>query len=114
MAAISDLPPPPPENPTAELLRLVTGFNAELTKYVQAVDGYESLVQQCRPAYNQFKKGILSTRPNFRPGEINQSIDGGDAFSEPEIVVEDVQMEPNVPPGRSPMYLNQVKELIDR
>ncbi|KAH8117944.1 P-loop containing nucleoside triphosphate hydrolase protein [Phellopilus nigrolimitatus] len=62
---LQSLPPPPPENPIAELLRLVSFFTADLSNYVWGSPAYESLIQHCRPAYAKFMKDIIKTGPNF-------------------------------------------------
>ena len=67
MARIAALPPPPPENPVSELLRLVTGFASDVGALVKGIETFERLLQKCRPAYAKFKLDIRSTAPDFVP-----------------------------------------------
>ena len=64
---ITDLPPPPSDNPTIELLGMVREFCADFGALVYGKEGHESLLQQCRPAHRALKNDILGTAPNFRP-----------------------------------------------
>lgn len=64
---IEALPPPPPENPASEVLKLVTGFSAEVGALILGTKSLERLMQQCRPAYAQLKRDIRSTAPRFVP-----------------------------------------------
>ena len=64
-AALRHLPRPVSENPTAELLGLVTSFSAQLEKIVEGSEGYESLIQDCRRAYDTFRDDIRGTKPVF-------------------------------------------------
>ena len=63
------MPPPPSDNPSAELLRLVTAFSTDVDHIIQGRESYERLIQRCRPAYASFKYDIRSTAPKMRPFE---------------------------------------------
>ncbi|KAL5536401.1 hypothetical protein ACEPAF_223 [Sanghuangporus sanghuang] len=62
-----DLPAPPSEDPTIELLQLIVEFDAQLGDRVRGLSGHESLLQKCRPAYAEFQADIKTTTPNFIP-----------------------------------------------
>ncbi|KAH8117943.1 P-loop containing nucleoside triphosphate hydrolase protein [Phellopilus nigrolimitatus] len=109
---LSTLPPPPPENPTSELLKLVTNFTSELNSHVQGLPNYEGLIQRCRPAYNSFGNDILTTRPMFIPFEKDAFEEFDDIPDEPEIVKEDIQQESRLTSTQSPKYIDDVRELI--
>lgn len=65
--SLSKLPPPPSDNPVLELLRMVSAIATDIQSLVRGVEGYEGLLQQCRPFHQTLKYDILSTQPNFRP-----------------------------------------------
>jgi len=104
---LDNLPPPPSDNPSAELLRLVTGFSTEVAQLIRGSEGYEQLIQQCRPAFAKFKQDIRSTAPDFRPFT--------DERDEPrEECVPEEDMGGSVPVTPDPMYLSDVRDHIQR
>lgn len=116
-AQLEELPPPPPENPTAELLRLVTSFAGEVNALIQGAESHERLIQRCRPAYKAFKCDIRKTAPRFRPYENEQIVDDLDDFT--EIVVDsdtDAASDPSLDdsPATAPMYLEDVRSHIHK
>lgn len=64
---LSKLPPAISENPSSELLRMITSFSGEFRNYTTGLSEYASLIQQCKPAYEGFRDAIKSTAPDFRP-----------------------------------------------
>ena len=64
---LSKLPPGVAENPASELLRIVTSFSTEFGQLCSGVSDYAQLIQQCKPAYDDFKTAIRRTAPDFRP-----------------------------------------------
>ena len=67
LKGLEQLPPPPPENPAVELLRLLTTFSTETKQWIDGSEKKERLIQICKVASAEFKKNILQTAPNFRP-----------------------------------------------
>ena len=67
MNALSALPPPPPEHPAVELLRLLTVFATETKSWIDGAEQHEGLIQIWKDAGARFKKNIYQTAPNFRP-----------------------------------------------
>ena len=65
--ALSALPPPPPEHPAVELLRLLTVFATETKSWIDGAEQHEGLIQIWKAASARFKGKILHTAPNFRP-----------------------------------------------
>jgi hypothetical protein len=63
--ALASLPPRLTQSPSVELLKLVNEFCGELNLFVQGGPGYEGLIQQCTPAYQQFRIDIRDTAPVF-------------------------------------------------
>ena len=111
---LDSLPPPPSENPSAELIRLITAFSGEVENVIQGRESHERLIQICRPAYVTFKKDIRATAPQFRPfvhegqGPLPSSqgyfeIDGSDET----LIDEDIELPP-------PLYLEDVKNHIEK
>lgn len=64
---LDQLPPPPPENPAVELLRLLTAFSTETNGWIDGSERKEGLIQIFKGASAEFKEKILGTAPNFRP-----------------------------------------------
>ena len=69
VAVLGGLPPPPPENPVSELLRLITAFSKTTNDWINGADRCESLIQSYRAANADFKVHIRQTAPDFRPFE---------------------------------------------
>lgn len=116
-AQLDELPPPPSENPTAELLRLVTAFASEANALIQGAESHERLIQRCRPVYKAFKHDIRKTAPRFRPYENEQIVDN--LFDFTEIVVDsdtDAASDPSLDdsPATAPMYLEDVRAHIHK
>lgn len=116
-AQLDELPPPPSDNPTAELLRLVTAFASEANALIQGAESQERLIQRCRPAYKAFKYDIRKTAPRFRPYDNEQIVDDLDDFT--EIVVDsdtDAASDPSLDdsPATAPMYLEDVRAHIHK
>ncbi|KAG8885743.1 hypothetical protein FRB98_001655 [Tulasnella sp. 332] len=64
---LTKLPPAISENPSAELLRMISTFSSEFRNYTTGLSEYASLIQQCKPAYEGFRDAIRATAPDFRP-----------------------------------------------
>lgn len=104
---IDSLPPPPPKHPAAELLRLVSEFSQDVKNFVMGFEGHEALIRQCLPAYSQFRRDILSTRPQFSASERVT----GDKPSRDDILPQ-MEDESEVKALRDPIYVDEVKEMI--
>ncbi|KAJ3559507.1 hypothetical protein NM688_g311 [Phlebia brevispora] len=76
---LDNLPPPPSDNPSGELLRLVTTFSTDVEHLIQGRESYQRLIQRCRPAYTQFRYDIRRTAPKMRPFE-KADYDTGETF----------------------------------
>lgn len=123
---LDELPPPPPDNPTAELLRLITCFTTQLDNLVCGSARHEKLIQDSCLAYEKFKTDILTTRPMFVPFLSTESEDNfserkftfqlPDAPKKPEPsrVVEEADIEEEFSSTQKPMYLDEVRDLIRR
>jgi hypothetical protein len=61
------LPPPPSLYPVSELFDLVVNFSNGLQRHVDASEGHEDLIRDCRENYLAFKRAIAQTSPNFIP-----------------------------------------------
>lgn len=46
---------------------MVNSLFVDVQALVNGTEGFERLLQRCRPAHRQLKYNILSTAPNFRP-----------------------------------------------
>lgn len=109
------LPPPPPEDSASELLKLVTGFSADVGALVDGAQGSERLLQQCRPAYKQFKRDIRRTAPRFVPFTAKESKgDYVDPVLEPEDSDEIADGAEKVEDEMEEMNLDAVREHIER
>lgn len=115
---LSRLPKPPTENPKAELVHLAYDFFVRLRDSVRGASGLESLLRNCRPAYEQFKADIATTTPKFVPFLKNEV--GGDSaglFSDAGLGDDgDVPEETGGNPDTSgkPIFLDEVRDLINR
>ncbi|KAJ3486023.1 hypothetical protein NLI96_g4541 [Meripilus lineatus] len=112
--ALIKLPPPPSENPAAELLRLVTGFSGDVDRLIAGSQSFEDLIRLCRPAYTRFKNDIRATAPDFRPfkNEHDPLIDPlSNMDQRVKVIIEDDDEENDVPAAR-PMYLSDVRQHI--
>ncbi|KAG8993005.1 hypothetical protein FRB94_011150 [Tulasnella sp. JGI-2019a] len=69
---LTKLPPAISENPSAELLRMITAFSGEFRNYTTGVSDYASLIQQCKPAYEGFRDAVRATAPDFRPYTVKE------------------------------------------
>ena len=109
------LPPPPPEDSASELLKLATGFSADVGALVEGAQGSERLLQQCRPAYTQFKRDIRRTAPRFVPFTAKEDKGNySDPVLEPEDPEEKGDGEQKVEDEMEEMNLDAVKDHIDR
>ena len=98
---LATLPPPPPEDSASELLKLVTGFSADVGALVEGAQGNKQLLQQCRPAYKQFKRDIRKTAPRFVPFTAKE---GGGSFVE-------LMLEPEEPEEREGQVEDEILEM---
>lgn len=115
---IDALPPPPPENPAAELLKLVTAFCSDVGALIQGAEPFERLIQRCRPAYKQLKRDIHSTKPEYVPFTASEDASGfKNLVFEPGMddAAQDSDSGISLPDPRSKaMNLDDVKEHIER
>ncbi len=114
--ALTRLPPPPSENPSQELLRLVTGFSADVANLVEGTQSFEQLIQRCRPAYIAFRRDIRRTAPDFRSftGPNDPEIH---PFSNPNVRIQVVtgdseDGDDNLVKINKPVYLPEVRDHI--
>ncbi|KAL5530980.1 hypothetical protein ACEPAG_3856 [Sanghuangporus baumii] len=110
-----DLPPLPSENPTVELLQLIVEFDTQLRDCVRGNSGHESLLQNCRPAYAEFKADIKTTTPNFHPflkSEVEE--DTEDLFSDAGCRQVIEEMGDSFDSAEKPIFLDDMRERIDR
>ncbi|KAL4246136.1 hypothetical protein ABKN59_008971 [Abortiporus biennis] len=110
--SMEHLPPPPSENPATELLRLITGFSAEVGSLVKGVESYERLLQNCRPAYSKFKLNIRRTAPDFRPFTSPTDPLISDDNGNHRVDIEEDGHEQSM--SSYPLYINDVKAHIER
>ncbi|KAK0441268.1 uncharacterized protein EV420DRAFT_1730365 [Desarmillaria tabescens] len=69
-AEYSTLPPPPPtDDAWSRINVLIHEFSVDVKAAVEGKDAHKKLVQRNRARYEQFKRDILGTCPNFRPFE---------------------------------------------
>ena len=61
------LPKPPPENPVAEIIELVSGFSRVLSNYIEGTPDKWGIHQRIRPLHMKFNEAIKKTAPDFRP-----------------------------------------------
>ncbi|KAG8903486.1 hypothetical protein FRB99_003229 [Tulasnella sp. 403] len=93
---IAKLPPPMSDNPSAELLRMVTSFSLEFRNFSNGISDHASLIQKCKPAYEEFRLAIKNTAPDFRPytqKEKKKYLDLTTRFKDPEDSSEDEDSE---------------------
>jgi len=64
---LDNLPPPPSDQPVAELFRIVTAFSSDVAQLVRGSDNFEYLIQKCRGAHRVFEHKIRATRPQLLP-----------------------------------------------
>ncbi len=64
---LAKLPPPIGDNPSSELLRMITRFSADFRNYSNGLSEFASMIQKCKPAYTEFGVAIKNTAPDFRP-----------------------------------------------
>lgn len=64
--SLSNLPAPPSEDPSGELIRLFTNFRHDLDSYVRGSLGYEDLLQQMKFVSSTFASNIRATAPRFQ------------------------------------------------
>ncbi|KAI0042655.1 hypothetical protein FA95DRAFT_1610025 [Auriscalpium vulgare] len=65
--AIARLPKPPPDEPVAEILRLVSRFTRAVEKQIEGTPSPEGLLQGLREPQATFQTVIRKTAPDFRP-----------------------------------------------
>ncbi|KAG9045356.1 hypothetical protein FS837_006454 [Tulasnella sp. UAMH 9824] len=136
-AQLSKLPPPLGDNPSAELLRMVTNFSIEFRNFTNGLSEFASLIQKCKPAYEEFHERIKDTAPDFRPytekekkkfpgmtSKFKDPEDGSDSSDEEDEEEEDSveELDLNDEEGsdvtslssrkKKPMYVDEVKKYI--
>ena len=109
MSLETTLPPPPSDNPTAELLHLITAFSAEVDNVIEGRESFEYLIRACRPALDSFTRDIRSTAPRMRP-----------FMSDTEDKIQELVVDGDAPKWGdnealpAPVYLPQVRSHIER
>ena len=68
------LPKPPPENPVAEVIEMVSGFSRSLSTYVEGTPDEQGIHQTIRPLHMKFSKAIRDTAPDFRPYKAGETM----------------------------------------
>lgn len=121
LTELHELPPPPSDNPTTELLELLATFSSHLHGRVRGTSGHESLIQSVRPAYETFKWDILATRPNFVPHlkpevEDEESSEGEEELSSDSKAHNPTEedSERGITFMQEPMFLDDVRERVRR
>ena len=66
-SAIKQLPPPPPKEPVAEVLRMTGSFIRDIIKIAVGTPDPNGMLQILRPAQNIFSHAIRKTAPVFKP-----------------------------------------------
>ena len=66
---LRNLPKPPPENPVAEVIEMISSFSRSLSTYVEGTPDEQGIHQTIRPLHMKFSKAIRDTAPDFRPYE---------------------------------------------
>lgn len=136
LEALKKLPPPVSDNPSADLLRMVTAFSNDFRNYINGISDFADLIQKCKPAYEEFRVSIKQTMPDFRPYTAMEyeehtflTVD----FADPEDAedsekltiaraVESAGRPPSVASsedtnssnGGKPMYVDEIKTCIDK
>ncbi|KAF8486541.1 P-loop containing nucleoside triphosphate hydrolase protein [Gautieria morchelliformis] len=108
------LPPPLPENPVIELLRLLTGFSTEVKQWIDGSEGHKDLVQIFNGASTDFKEVIFRTAPDFRPfkdaDEENTTLPKNTSGAASKGATSDDAEHTPFPP----MFLSDVREYVQR
>ena len=114
MKNLEQLPPPPPENPAVELLRLLTAFSAETRQWIYGSEQKEGLVRICKDASAEFEKNIFQTAPNFRPfKDANEEKQLGRQFNiSLEDTANDNASRVDADLNTSPIFLLDVREYV--
>lgn len=71
---LGKLPKPPPENPVAEIIELVSGFSRSLSDYVEGTPDERGIHQIIRPFHIKFGNSIRDSAPDFRPYNAGEAI----------------------------------------
>ncbi|KIK69970.1 hypothetical protein GYMLUDRAFT_151336 [Collybiopsis luxurians FD-317 M1] len=66
---LNKLPTEPSRNPLSDIMTMIYGFAANLSKALEGTPHPQGLIQNIRPAQEIFKREIRTTAPNFRPYE---------------------------------------------
>jgi hypothetical protein len=61
------LPRPPSNDPVGDILQLITSFHRRIEQHVEGTPTKDGILQQIRPAQQEFKSSIRATAPDFRP-----------------------------------------------
>lgn len=104
--------PRPVEDPSTEVLKLVTNFSSEFLAHVDGLTGHETFVQSNRFTYEQFKNEIRRTAPRFIPFRSKQ-----DAKARRQSFDAIWDDEDSIDPANcitQPMYLEDMKNHIKR
>ncbi|KAK4705660.1 hypothetical protein P7C70_g541, partial [Phenoliferia sp. Uapishka_3] len=105
---IRELPDPPAEDPTLELLRLCTDFSSEAEQYCKGTFEHESLIHGTTEAFKHFKLDIQMTLPRFIPFEKDSTDPRKANFTEPESLKDDIE---NAVPGTADLFRSLRLEL---
>lgn len=70
---LRSLPKPPPANPVAEVIDMVSGFSRSLSTYVEGTPDEDGIHQTVRTHHEKFSKAIRDTAPDFRPYEAGET-----------------------------------------
>ncbi|KIP02342.1 hypothetical protein PHLGIDRAFT_32230 [Phlebiopsis gigantea 11061_1 CR5-6] len=109
--SLDRLPPPPSDNPATELLQMVNNLLVDVQALVNGTDGFERLLQRCRPAHQQLKFDILSTAPNFKPFK---SETGNSNGFKAVIDQDDADFQESGTHVSKALYLDNIKSYIQR
>ena len=98
------LPKPPPENPVAEIIEIVSGFSRSLSIYVDGTPGERGIHQTIRPLHTKFSRAIKNTAPDFRPYRDNDDID----YSPPSFLAAEKE---ELGPDNTAIYVDEVMKM---
>lgn len=67
VADLEALGKPPSNDPSSEMMGLVTDFAASIESHIQGGPGHEKLLQDVMAAYMRYKRDLWRTAPRFTP-----------------------------------------------
>lgn len=97
---------------------MVTKFAANVQRLIQGSENFESLIQQCRPAYQRFRHNIRRTSLNFQPfvdaEDAENSCGSRGLHIKVEAYPDEESTDDNSLDAVPPVYLRSIKENIQK